>query len=193
MVEGVEPVEQARLIAANQLGTPYTPAWAVKVIREVATACLFGLHGAEVCSIINAATTLTIKQAIALGQNRHPDASLANSRAWHVWIEQTDHGPRVNLDNECSEMNSSSGVVSGSPLGTGLQVLHDELWKRAGSVSGLAAFESSDDETWLAEPWSDALSALLDTALACGAPQLVGPDDRPILLAAWNKLILEGQ
>ena len=191
LVEVIEPVEQARLIASGQLGVPHTPAWAVRVIKEVATNYLFGVHGDEVCSIIHVATNLSFEQAAALGHNRHPDARSVNARAWQTWTEELDRGSLASLDDGSAAMIAPSVVVAGSPVGTGLLVLHDELWKRASSVSGLAAFESTDDETWLAEPWSEALSALVDTALACGAPRLMSPEDRQILLTAWNKVIAE--
>ena len=54
-------------------------------------------------------------------------------------------------------------------------------------LRGKADAITIDDEgdELISEPWSTAMAALLDAAMAVGAPDLVG-DDAAVLTAAWR-------
>jgi hypothetical protein len=77
------------------------------------------------------------------------------------------------------------GVHPRSPINSGLSVVYNELYKRAVSLSGDAATKTDGENTWLVEPWRGASAALLDAALALGAPDLAGSKDGEILTLAW--------
>jgi hypothetical protein len=70
-------------------------------------------------------------------------------------------------------------------------VIHTAVGRRAEAVTGPAVWLVDEDDpegAWLADPWSAASVALVDVALALGAPDLVSGADHDILTAAWRML-----
>lgn len=171
-------------------GVGYTRAVAVLVDEELPIWTLFGPDGAAVCRIIEVARRLTTEQALTLSAHRHPDAGRAYDRAFRRWL--TDQGLPINAwdDDFDGTLDARRGKSkSGSPIMSGLRVLHSQVCKRAKSILGDAAFITDEDENaWLVQPWQGAGRALCDAALALGAPNLIGPADRQVLTSAWGML-----
>lgn len=72
------------------------------------------------------------------------------------------------------------------------RVIHGEVGRRAEKLAGPSVWlvDDADPEgAFLADPWCAASTALLDVALALGAPELVGQHDKDILTAAWLNAI----
>lgn len=162
----------------------YTRASAVLVEAEEDAARLFGEFGRHVVEVLEAARRLDRASAATLAAHSDPEAAAANDRAWRRWLDGLGvaHGDHEDL----SDTLQFGGPVNHSPIGKGLLALFDIVWARARAVDGEAAFDGDDEETWLVRPWNDAFSALTDAALALGAPDIVRPEDRSILLAGWR-------
>jgi hypothetical protein len=176
------PEEQANLdFAAKGIRADagYTRALAVEVLEELAPSILFGPHGEQVAAIADAAAALTLAQAAALARVRHPGAAAARSRVLRRWRSRE----RSNVD----------AGPDGSPIGRGMSLLFNLVWKSAKARGGEGAFrldpepEEEGDEI-LQQPWYDAASALTDTAVAQGAPHLVQEDDARVLCQSWLAL-----
>ena len=64
--------------------------------------------------------------------------------------------------------------------------MYQVVWDRAETVAGSAAFVEDDEgEREFGPVWGAAASALLDAAMALGAPEFVSTD-AAILTAAWK-------
>lgn len=169
-------------------GATYTRAVAVRVDKELPASMLFGEHGEAVCMVINAARQLTLEQAKHLSAARHPYAGQAYDRAFRAWFKARGLPIQPWHDNFDGTL-AAGGDRSHSPIYSGLMVVHNQVSKRAVSLSGDTAYEAGDDDdAWLVEPWRGTSTALLDAALALGAPELVGPTDGQILTSAWASL-----
>src|SRR5262249_15552614 len=64
----------------------YTRAAAVKVLKQVPVAELFGAHGTKVCTVIDIAGELTLATAARLAANRDVRAGEAQTRLWRAWM-----------------------------------------------------------------------------------------------------------
>lgn len=181
-VEVLEPVTEADPAARPVPSAGYVRSLAVRVLREVPAEELFGRYGGAVCKVIEAGERLTEAQAIALAAARHPDASAANLRTWHRWLAcESDGVPAGHAGTE------------GSPINRGPSVLSNAVFRRAEALGGEAAttFEEEDGVFVLVAPWSEADHALLDAALAFGAPEMAG-EDRAVLTQAWREVFGPG-
>lgn len=163
----------------------YTRAVAVQIAEELPSSMLFGPHGDAVSTVIDVARTLSADQAAKLSAARHPDAGRAYDRCWRVWLKNRGLQD-AEADDSLDGTLATGGVRPASPINSGLSVLHNELFRRATALSGDAATGTDGDDTWLVEPWRGACAALLDVALASGAPELVGSTDGDILTFAWR-------
>lgn len=147
----------------------YTRAIAVYVVESVALAELFGPHGSRLLPLLDRTMQLTRDDATTLANHRHSGAAEVFTRLCDAWSTQ-----------------------DGSAV---LDVLRSVATKRAGAVDGDAAFVADGDDDGftasyeLEAPWSIAVSALADAAMALGVPDLATEADRAILLAAWNQLV----
>lgn len=150
----------------------YTPVLAVEVLAELDPTILFGPRGAAVAGVIEVARSLTVDVAQRLADAVHPDAGAAYGRAWDTWLSTRDKG-------------RTSPV--GSPVGGGFSVLSTAV--NASAQRHGAFFVDGDGENVLAEPWESASHALLHAAMALGAPELAGPTDAAVLVAAWESTI----
>jgi hypothetical protein len=165
---------------------PYTRAFAVTVCGEISTSRLFGAHGDDVCSVISQAAQLDFAVVQSLADARHPAAGQAYSRAWHNWLAELDR------DSDYQGQNLAGTLGIGepgrrSPINCGLTVLHRVIWDRADSLVGPSAFLSDEESEPCFNPtWASASAAMLEAAMAFGAPLLSGREDRLILLRAWQ-------
>lgn len=141
---------------------------------------LFGPHGDAISTIIDAARELNAEQAAKLSASRHPEAERAYNRVWDAWLR--DRGmPGPDAKDGLDGTLAMSGFRPTSPINSGLTVLYNELLRRAALLSGNAATETDGDDTWLVDPWRGAGAALLEAALALGAPSFAGSTDGEIL------------
>lgn len=179
IVEAAEAKDQPPLASAR-----YTRAVAVRVVQEENPAQLFGPEGEAVLRVLDAASKLERPRAEVLASRRDPDAAAVKDKVWRIWIDR--RGPDAAIDPETAD-----GIVTcGSPINSGLSVLYQVIFDRAKSLEGEAAIEDDGEDIWLVAPWNGAAAALADAALALGAPSMIGPEDREILLRAWQSTYL---
>lgn len=162
----------------------YTRALAVKVVEEVPASRLFGEHGGAVVAVLSFASRLDVAAAERLAQLRHPEADRAYSRAWRRWLDRVGSGSAHDAPDYSGTLAAGQGP-SRSPLNCGLSLVYRAVWERAEVVAGPGAFvEDAEGERALVPVWGTAASALLDAALALGAPS-VAAEDEAVLTAAW--------
>lgn len=192
-VEILDPTTDRDLKTVNQVGlrpdAGYTRAAAVKILHAVPVATLFGPHGEQVCAVIETATELTLARAARLRELRHREAGDAQNRVWRRWLVRES----IPLDryDDLDGTLAIGASKAGSPIGQAPRVIHTAVGRRAEAVAGPTVWRVDDDDpegAWLAEPWSAASVALVDAALAFGAPDLVSGADHDILTMAWRLL-----
>jgi hypothetical protein len=167
-------------------GAGYTRALAVRIGRELPVAMLFGPHGEDVVRVIEAAASIEVAQAAELAARSSAPAREAFSRAWRGWLAKVAPDS-IHLDSDHTSTLAVHAAGTRSPIGAGFTVLDTVLMERAHTLVGDAAFIADDDgELFPAEPWDGALQALLDAAMALGAPALASDADRAILIEAWE-------
>jgi hypothetical protein len=165
----------------------YTRALAVTIVEEVPTSRLFGEHGEAVVAVLSFAIRLDAATAERLAELRHPDANQAYSRAFRRWLDRVGYGS-VHGASDFSGTLEVGQAPSRSPLNCGLSLVYRTVWDRAKVVVGPGAFVKDDEgERALGRIWGAAASALLDAAMALGAP-LVVSEDAAVLTAAWKAM-----
>ena len=180
LILDAEGVEQASAHAR------YTRAVAVRVGEGVPAWRLFGDHGEGVAAVIAFAAGLELPTARRLAERRHPLAGRAYSRAWGRWLG-AGAGPAPGEDWG-GTLAAGPGPAR-SPVNCGLSLTYRAVWDRAGALFGPAAFVPDEEgEPTLAPVWASAADALLDAAMALGAPQLVAEDDAASLTEAWRSV-----
>jgi hypothetical protein len=163
----------------------YTRALAVKVIEEVPASRLFGERGEAVISVLSFASRLDAATVERLAEVRHPEADQAYSRAFRRWLDRVGIGS-VHGASDFSGVLAAGQGPTRSPINCGLSLVYRAVWERAEVVSGPGAFVADDEgERALGPVWEAAASALLDAAMALGAPSVVS-EDAVILTAAWQ-------
>ena len=163
----------------------YTRALAVKVVEEVPASRLFGEHGEAVVAVLSFASGLDAATAERLAELRHPEANQAYSRAFRRWLDRVGCGS-VHGESDFSGTLEAGQGPSRSPLNCGLSLVYRVVWDRAEVVAGPGAFVEDDEgERALGPVWGAAASALLDAAMALGAPSVVS-EDAGVLTAAWK-------
>ncbi len=183
VVLDAEGIEQASACAK------YTRAVAVQVFDEVPASRLFGDHGEAVSAVISFAAHLELPTARLLADLRHPLADQAYSRAWRRWLSGTGVGSAREEYDFSGTLAAGSGP-SQSPINCGLTLTYRAVWDRAAALLGPAAFVEDDEgERSLAPVWASAAAALLDAAIALGAPSIVTEEDAVILTAAWRSVV----
>lgn len=164
----------------------YTRCVSVKLIREMPTEHLFGTHGRDVEQVLEYAYTLTLDQAKRLAECRHERAKALQSAGWHRWMAHNE-GSAISGTRDMSGVVAAGNSKPRSPIGHGLSLAHSLTRAAAIRTVGYEnAIEEDEEESWLVSPWSDAASALMDTAWAKGAPQFFEKSELDILLHAWN-------
>ena len=156
-------------------------AHAVEVLAELDPSTLFGPQGAAMLPVLEVAEHLDEATVTALAAARDPEASAAYQRVWNRWgADGIDDVTLLDL-----------GRDGGSPVGRGLLVVDDLVNQRARAVPGASHFgridpDDPDSEELILEPsWHQAGLALIEAALALGAPGLAG-DEASVLLRAWG-------
>ena len=179
VVLDADGVEQASAHAT------YTRALAVKVLEEVPPSRLFGEYGEAVVAVLSFASRLDAATAERLADLRHPDADQAYSRAFQRWLDSVGCGSLHGASDFSGVLEAGPGP-SRSPLNCGLSLVYRAVWDRAEVVVGPGAFVEDDEgERALGPLWGAAASALLDAAMALGAPSVVS-EDSAVLTAAWK-------
>jgi hypothetical protein len=170
----------------EQPSARYTRAVSVLVEAEEDAARLFGDFGSHVVQLLDTAHRMDRAMAEALAAGLHPEAAAACDRAWRRWLDRL--GVAHGLYEDLSGTLKLGGPVNDSPIKGGLLVLYDTVFKRALALAGDQATDRDEEDMWLVPPWSDACTALTDAALALGAPDIVEPEDRAVLLAGWHRI-----
>ncbi|MFF8373544.1 hypothetical protein ACF05W_32695 [Streptomyces lydicus] len=168
----------------------YTRAFAVDLLEELPSSALFGPHGANVLRVFEAASALDEQTACALESARHPAAEQEYGKAWKRWLTQLPAGTPYRNHDHTTTLAIPEADPSGSPIGDGFSVMWATVNRSArdrGSAGSLTLDE--DGNHFLADPWQSALGALLDTAMALGAPHLMDNYAVTVLTAAWNTVI----
>jgi hypothetical protein len=193
-VRVAEPAAVSEMPAAAGIAR----ATAVDVLNEVPAARLFGPHGDKVCAVLDRARELDWAQARSFARARHLDAGKAYSRAWSNWLLSVGVASPFRVDFmsvvDTSPLRDTdfTGVLStsahpGSPVNEGLKVLHRTIRDRAAETEGGKALIIREDGEEGFEPvWLAACYALLEAAMAMGAPAVCEAEDRRIMCKAWN-------
>jgi hypothetical protein len=163
----------------------YTRAVAVRVLEEQPVSQLFGSHGATVCKVIEKARTLRLKDVQALGESTGSIMEDAYSRAWNAWLDHVDPNSIPHCEDHIGTL-AIPRIAAWSPIGGGFCLLHSVPSDRARNLVGDSAFEIDDEgERSFTSEWRSACRALLSSAMAYGAPNLMSLADRELLLFAW--------
>lgn len=165
----------------------YTRAVSVDVVEQLPVSVLFGPHGDAVCRVLDAGSALDLDRARRLGRARHPGADRVYSETWDRWLAGQPDGEVYRGGDHARLVAVPGAGPAMSPIGAGFSVLshvvHDSARLRGGAGSHTVDL---DGEEKLLEPWRTAAAALLDAAMAFGAPRLAGDGDAGVLTAAWN-------
>ena len=172
-------------IAQGLLATAgYSRALAVDVVEELPAATVFGLHGDAVVAVLTFTASLTEDVAADLASRRDPGAARAYRAAWHRWLSGAH---REAADRDPPGLLTLHGADrTGSPINNGFVVLHDVVQSAAKLRGTDALVVDEDGDLVLAEPWLTAESALIEAAMALGAPDLVTAVEAEALTAAWR-------
>jgi hypothetical protein len=147
-------------------GAGYTRAVAVRVLRELPVAMMFGAHGDDVLRVIARAASLEPGEAAALASRTTAAAREAYSRAWNAWLTLMKPDS-IHLGTDHANTLAVPSAGTDSPIGHGFMIIYQALNLRARDVAGDAAFEvDGEGEVLFAPPWSGASWALLDAAMA---------------------------
>ena len=168
----------------------YTRAVAVRLVRRLPLHELFGPHGEGVAWVADRAAALTRQDAGTLADNRAPEAGRLYSRAWLNW-DGLPEDKRVYEDWE--GVIGAGGGPPVSPVRRGLSAVFNTTVARAIELDGEAATiveegPEPDPDIHLVEPWATASLALIEAAMALGAPDLLAKDDRAVLTRPWAAL-----
>ncbi|MFF8504174.1 hypothetical protein ACF07L_26490 [Streptomyces anulatus] len=182
--------ERAAMARAAELlssDAGYTRAISVDLLEEIPSSVLFGPHGDAVCRVLEAGRALDKEGAGRLASARDPAADRAYGTAWDRWLADQPEGAFYQGWGHAWVVAIPGAGPSPSPIGHGFSVLADAVRESARLRGGTGAYAIDEygDEV-LTDPWHTAYGALLDAAMAFGAPRLVDGQDRAVLTAAWN-------
>ena len=90
-----------------------------------------------------------------------------------------------NQDHASTLLIPGAGT-SGSPIGHGFAVVWHMLSRRSAPWSRGVVRRDEDGDEAVLDPWRTAGGALLDAAMAFGAPHLVDSHALAVLTRAWN-------
>ncbi|MDH2428429.1 hypothetical protein [Sphaerisporangium sp. TRM90804] len=171
----------------------YTRAIAVDVLEEISPSVLFGPHGDAVIRVLAAGMALDGRGARGLASARHHAADREYGRAWDRWLAgQPNGGPYLGRDHASTLSIPGAGPFS-SPIGDGFSLVWRAVGKSAGLRGGEGAFGVDDEgDRVLLNPWWTAGAALLDAAMAFGAPRLLDDHTATVLTTAWSAVFEAG-
>lgn len=183
----VERAAVARAAEGVASHADHTRAIAVDLLEELSSSELFGPHGDAVVRIVEAASALDEERARALESARHPAAEREYGKAWDRWLaEQPEAASYRNRDHAWTLSIPGAGF-SGSPIGYGFSLIWKTVNAAARDRGGPGSLTLDEDgDRILGDPWETTLGALLDAAMAVGAPHLVDSDAVTVLTAAWG-------
>jgi hypothetical protein len=185
ITDAATAADQSSRGGAPRESAGYVRAVAVKIICKEDVAGLFGPHGAQVVSVIDAASKLDRRQAHLLSSGRDPRAAQVQDRAWRAWMRTQ----QIPDDRYPGPLDGTLLLgTSGSPINRGLSVLYDVMFRRAKELEGDGAVVEDGEDVWLAPPWRSAFDALTDAALGLGAPDLINSEDQALLLRSWVRM-----
>jgi hypothetical protein len=188
--DGEERAALARAAENLRAGASYTRVFAVDVLEELRPGVLFGPHGDAVVEILECARVLTEPVARDLAGARHPRADDAYGRAWERWLSRQPHGATYGGRDQSDVLAVPGAGPVVSPIGHGFTVLWARVLDSARRCAGSTAFtvdpEDDEHEEVLLDPWRTAGAALLDAAMALGAPDLVTSADTAVLTTGWR-------
>jgi hypothetical protein len=181
---GPERATMTRITQEVLPGASYSRALAVDVIEELPPTMLSGRHGDAVAAVLTFGASLTEDLAAELALRRDPGAAQACRAAWQRW----QAGAHRKAADVCP-----SGMLAvhslgraGSPINNGFLVLDDVVRTAAKQRGTDALVPDGDGNLVLTEPWSTAESALIEAAMALGAPDLVTEAEAAVLTVAWR-------
>lgn len=185
---GTDEERTAMRRAAGELAPDagYTRALGIDVLEELPPSVLFGPHGAAVADVIGFARALTGEMAARLASAVHPRAAEVYRTVWASWSAARSRSGDQPADFSGVDAVHRAGRT-GSPVGSGLMVVDRAVWERAEASGGVqAARVEGQPELVLSEPWAAAGTALIEAALAVGAPELVDDAEAAVLTTAWR-------
>lgn len=166
----------------------YVRATAVRVVRELPSALLFGGNGEAAASILDVASQLTLEQRDQLARLHSEAGDDAYSRVWSQWLVESE----PTSDHCCDDHRNTLAIGAGkmrSPLDSAPTVLHSVLSRRATEIDGAAAFVEDDEDRCFSPIWSKVFSSLLHACFAMGAEaSLVSKDQRLVLIASYESM-----
>lgn len=165
----------------------YVRAVSVKVLEEVPVSILFGVHGQEVVKVIESARLLDVQCGLKLGAAFDSRAIDMYSEAWSRWLNGLS---RVDLNHERDDYSGTlaiSGARKKSPVGVAPTVLYSVLRERVKAAVGDSAFvvDEEGNESFSPE-WSKVLDAFLCAVMGFGVDQIMSPQEKDVLIAAWR-------
>lgn len=183
-VEIIEPATKQPAAYAN-----YTRAVAVSVVAEVPAIQLFGQQGEKMAEILYRSAHLTFDEAVALSAANNRLLQEIYSQAWNAWLAEVDpQSPHLGGDHGGTLQIFAGRQVS--PVGYALTLIYHEVSKKAESVPRIAgATDESEGAAPLGTPWQGAVDALLNAAMALGAPQLLTSEQAATMTAPWRTVM----
>lgn len=175
--------------AAERLSSDagYTRAVSIDLVEEISPTVLFGPHGDAVRPVLEAGYALDEEDARRLASARHPAADRAYSAAWERWLGEQPNGAAYQGQWHASTVAVPGAGRSESPIGHGFTVLSHAVYESARLRGGGRTHALDEYGDWvLLDPWRTASVALLDAAMAFGAPHLVDDRTGTVLTTAWN-------
>jgi len=166
----------------------YIRATAVRVVRELPSAMLFGASGEAVASILSVAAQLTMDQRDQLARMHNEAGDDAYSQAWNRWLIESDPTSVYYGDDHRNTLAISTGEER-SPLGSAFTVLCTVLSRRAAEIDDAAAFVDDGEERYFSPIWAKVFASLLHACMAIGADvSLIPRNQRSVLRAAYDSL-----
>jgi hypothetical protein len=176
-----ERAELQRLNATFRPDAGHVRVSSVRVVEELQIDLLFGECGAAVTEVVDYASRITRRQAEKLSEERPDENDEVIAEVWQRFLTHT------------RDRTQEPAVWSSdfrSPIGPALNLIPSLVWDRAveaeGSLAFIAVGEDNDGpEEDLVAPWSRASAALVEAAIAAGAPELAG-SSQAALSASWD-------
>ncbi|MFE3884850.1 hypothetical protein ACFXPQ_18395 [Streptomyces lydicus] len=157
------------------------------MLEELSPPVLFGPHGDSVIRVLEAGLALDEGRAGELASARHPEADEEYHKAWDRWLVDQPEGAHYRNQDHASMLSIPGAGPSRSPIGHGFSLIWWVVTKSAlHRGNPRSCTHDEDGDPVLADPWESALCALLDTAMARGAPHLSGSEATTVLTTAWH-------
>ena len=161
----------------------YTRCISIEVLEQLPTYLAFSDTDRGITDILDVAQNLSAEDATLLASSRNENADLIYSNAWKKWLEINNIEGRREY-SDWSKAIEFGIIKGGAPVRHCFSLIEREVFERAGELVGDDAYLHEEDGTpYLAPPWNQAASTLIDAAMACGASYLVDQDGYNILMS----------